>query len=127
MGPEVADGPNEAGEDGMKRAIATALVTATFLAAAKNREWQIGTVLRSQREIACSRPYDCVFQDFQIEGEKKIYAARELLKYRWSKEANVSVNERVKFALDPHERKLFLLDDEGKEHELEIISKELKR
>jgi hypothetical protein len=36
------------------------------------------------------------------------------------------VNGPVKFAVDAHERKLFVIDDDGKEHEMEITSKTLR-
>jgi hypothetical protein len=68
-----------------------------------------------------------VYQDFQFEGEKKVYAARERLTWCWSKEANLTVNGPVKFSVDKRERKLFVIDDKGKEHEMEIISKALRQ
>jgi len=40
-------------------------------------------------------------------------------------EADVAVNEKVKFAVD--KRKLYVLDDEGKDHEMEIVTRILKR
>lgn len=48
------------------------------------------------------------------------------VKWRWSKEANLTVNAPVKFAVDARERKLFVIDYDGKEHEMEIIKKALR-
>jgi hypothetical protein len=102
------------------------LMTTAILPGADKRDWRTGKVISSERQLICPRGTDCVFQDFQIEGEKKIYTAREALKWRWSKEANVTVNGPVKFAVDTHERKLFIVDDDGKEHEMQIIKKALR-
>jgi hypothetical protein len=107
--------------------VGLAVLLSVFAVAAEKREWQTGKVLSSERQLACPRGVDCVFQDFQIEGEKKIYTARERLKWRWSKEANVTVNGPVMFAVDAHERRLFIIDDDGKEHEMQIISKALRQ
>ena len=106
--------------------VALAVLFTASVPAADRRDWQMGKVLASERQVICPRGYDCVFQDFQFEGEKKIYTAREPLKYRWSKEANLTVNGPVKFAVDAHERKLFVIDDDGKEHAMEIIKKALR-
>jgi hypothetical protein len=40
------------------------------------------------------------YQTYTIEGEKKIYIAREHLLFPWSKAANVTVGEEVKFAIE---------------------------
>ena len=39
--------------------------------------------------------------------------------------ANLTVNAPVKFAIE--KRKLFVIDDDGKEHEMEIIKQVLKQ
>jgi hypothetical protein len=46
------------------------------------------------------------------------------LGWRWSKAANVTLNGRVRYAVE--KRKLYVMDDEGKEHEIEIIKKTLR-
>lgn len=58
-----------------------------------------------------------------IEGERYVYTAQERLPWPWKKAANVTVNGPVKYAID--KGRFFLLDDDGKEHELEITRKEL--
>ena len=107
--------------------VALMVMFSAFAVGAEKRDWQTGKVLSSERQLACPRGVDCVFQDFQIEGDKKTYTARERLKWRWSKEANVTVNGPVMFAVDAHERHLFIIDDDGKEHEMQIISKALRQ
>ena len=65
-----------------------------------------------------------VFETFLIEGETHAYLAQERLKWRWSKSANLTVNGPVKFAVE--KRKLFVMDEDGKEHEMEIVKKVLR-
>jgi hypothetical protein len=54
------------------------------------------------------------FQVYTIQDEKKTYVAREKLLFPWSKPANISVGEKVKFTVEKNT--LFLLDDDGKQH-----------
>jgi hypothetical protein len=127
-----------------------------LLAGQKQRNWQDGKVLDSQRsryfagtvgnsstngnvnvtgdsggyngtyhgqtsgsETAVYR----VFETFVIEGDKYVYLAQERLRWRWSKAANVTVNGPVKYAVE--KRKLYVMDEDGKEHEMDIIKKTL--
>jgi hypothetical protein len=60
-----------------------------------------------------------VSETFLIEGDKYVYMVREHLKWRWSKAASLTVNGPVKYAVE--RRKLFLMDEDGKEHEMEIV------
>ncbi len=53
----------------------------------------------------------------------RIYVAEERLR-RWSKATNLTVNAPVKFSIE--KRKLFAIDDEGKEHKMEIVKQVLK-
>jgi hypothetical protein len=46
------------------------------------------------------------------------------LRWKWSKPAILTVNGLVKFAVE--KRKFFVIDDEGKEHEMEIVKQVLK-
>jgi hypothetical protein len=117
--------------------------------AEKQRDWQSGTVLDSTRSRyfagtvgnsntnanAYNNGYSSntsasetavyrVYQNFVIEGDQYIYLAQEHLKWRWNKAADVTVNGKTKYAID--KRKLFLIDDEGKEHEMEIVKKTLR-
>jgi hypothetical protein len=117
--------------------------------AAKQRDWQDGKVLDSQRsryfagtigntsssgtvgdgtysgtsngtQTAVYR----IFETFVIEGEKYVYLAQERLRWRWSKAANVTVNGPIKYAVE--KRNLFVIDEDGKEHEMEIVKKTLR-
>jgi hypothetical protein len=65
-----------------------------------------------------------VYQTFAIEGDTRVYVAQERLRWKWSKAANLTVNAPVKFSVEKW--KLFVVDDDGKEHEMEIIKQVLK-
>lgn len=65
-----------------------------------------------------------VYETFLIEGDDHAYLAQERLRWRWSKPANLTVNGPVKFAVQG--RKLFVIDEDGKEHEMEILRKALR-
>jgi hypothetical protein len=58
------------------------------------------------------------YQIYTLRGTNKTYVAREQLLFPWSKPANVSVGEQVKYVVDKN--KLILLDDDGKEHKATI-------
>lgn len=64
------------------------------------------------------------YQVYTIEGDKKIYIAREHLLFPWSKPADVTVGESVKFAVE--KGKLYILDDSGKEHKASIVKVRMK-
>ena len=108
-------------------------------AAEKQRDWQTGTVLDSQRASYYRGTFDnantsvsgnqtstygtqtavyAVYENFMIEGTMYAYAAQERLRFKWNKAANLTVNAPVKFAVE--KRKLFVIDNDGKEHEMEI-------
>jgi hypothetical protein len=78
-----------------------------------------GTTYGSQRAVYR------VYETFVIEGDQYVYLAQERLKWRWSKPANVTVNGTVQYVVD--KRKLIVLDEDGKEHEMEIIKKTLRQ
>ena len=59
------------------------------------------------------------YQTYTIKGEQKTYQAREHLLFPWSKPANVTVVDVVKFAVD--KSKLYLLDEDGKEHKTTVV------
>lgn len=119
------------------------------LGAEKPRDWQTGKVLDTQRQryfagtvgdshssgtIGDGRYNGTsndrqtavyrVFENFVIEGDQYVYLAQERLRWRWSKAANVTVNGTVKYAIE--KRKLVLIDEDGKEHELEVVKKTLR-
>jgi len=137
--------------------LAAAAVLLSFVqssaGAEKQRDWQTGRVLDSQRsryfagtvgnantngtaqvngdygtyqghtnstQTAIYRTYET----FLIEGDTHAYLAQERLRWKWSKPANLTVNGPVKFAVE--KRKLFVIDEDGKEHEMEIIKKVLR-
>jgi hypothetical protein len=110
----------------MRILIAAVLLSLALCSAAEKRDWQAGTTLSSERQERICGNDTCVYQEFRFQGEKKVYTARETLRWRWSKEANVTVNAPVKFAVDAKERKLYVIDDGGKEHEMEVVSKALR-
>jgi hypothetical protein len=64
------------------------------------------------------------YETFLIEGDTYAYLAQEHLQEMSSKPANLTVNEPVKCAVD--KRKLFVIDQDGKEHEMEIVKKVLR-
>jgi len=137
----------------LRAAVLMALLPAMALSAEKARDWQTGKVLDTERsryfagtvgsgnttgtaqtngnygtyqgqtnttQTAVYR----VYQTFAIEGETHAYIAQERLRWKWSKSANLTVNAPVKFAVE--KRKLYVIDDDGKEHEMEIIKQVLK-
>jgi hypothetical protein len=65
-----------------------------------------------------------VYEIFVIEGDTYVYQAQEHIKWRWSKPANLTVNGPVRYAVE--KRKLFVIDDDGKQHDMEIIKRTLK-
>ncbi len=129
---------------------ALVLLIATFAAAEKSRNWQNGTVLDSNRSryfagtvgnantngnisdsggyygdtATSERAIYRVYQNFVIAGDQYVYLAQEHLKWRWSKPADLTVNGKVKYAVE--KRKFYVIDDEGKEHEMEIVKKTLR-
>jgi hypothetical protein len=134
-------------------------LTATFasenaVCGEKNRDWQTGKVLDSQRSryfagtvgnanmtgtAQATGNYGVyqgntsssqtavyrVYETFLIEGEKYAYLAQERLRWRWSKAANLTVNGPVKFTVE--KRNLFVIDEDGKEHEMKILKKILRQ
>jgi hypothetical protein len=70
------------------------------------------------------RPVYRVYDNLVVEGDDAVYFTSERLIWRWSKGVHVSVNETVKYYVEG--RKLHLLDDDGKEHSIEIIKTVLK-
>jgi len=135
----------------LSRCIAALLCLAFCLVAAeKQRDWQTGKVLDTNRQryfagtvgdsntngtvdSSCnihanssggSTAVYRVFETFVIEGDQYVYLAQERLRWRWSKAANVTVNGPVRYAVE--KRKLYVMDEDGKEHEMEIVKKTLR-
>jgi len=68
--------------------------------------------------------YD-TFQVYTIQGDTKTYIARERLLFPWSKPANVSVGEKVKYVVQKNT--LYLLDEDGKQHKAGISKVSMNR
>lgn len=132
----------------------TILTLQNAAAAEKLREWQTGKVLDSQRNryfagtvgnanttgtAQANGNYGTyqgntnssqtavyrVYETFFIEGDTYAYLAQERLHWKWSKPANLTINGPVKYAVE--KRKLFVIDEDGKEHEMEIEKKILRQ
>ena len=71
-----------------------------------------------------SVPVYRVYNNLVIEGTDAVYVTSEQLHWRWSKGAHVAVNGIVKYYVDG--RKLHVLDEDNKEHTIEII-KEVRK
>ena len=128
--------------------IPACFVAALYLMGADSpREWKSGTLVESEKQeirqgstensntqgtvnnknkkaeysetttTTTTDNYD-TFQVYTIQGDTKTYIARERLLFPWSKPANVTVGEKVKFSV--HKNTLYLLDDDGKQHKTGI-------
>ena len=126
---------------------AAALAAVSIVFAASTREWQSGTLMETEQQQVHSgtmkttntdgkaktrgnktdysanstshttEDYD-TYQIYTIKGPHKTYVARERLLFPWSKPANVTVGEAVKFAVEKN--KIYLLDEDGKEHKASV-------
>lgn len=135
-------------------AVAVSLVLAPVLSAGEeDRVWQMGKVLDTDvnREYAgtigdvstqgearasgnratyeeksdtSETPVYRTYNTVIIEGATHGYVARQRKRFGWSKLANLTVNGPVKFTIE--KRNLYLIDDDGKEHKLEIVKQVLK-
>lgn len=105
--------------------------------AGKARDWQTGTVLDPHHSPyftastndppyggAADVPLMKVYEPFLIEGETTAYFGREGLRWQWKKPANLKLGGPVKFAVAG--RKMFVIDDNGKEHRM-AITKQIPR
>jgi hypothetical protein len=63
------------------------------------------------------------YEVYTIQGPEKTYIAREKLMFPWSKPAKVTVGDEVKYAIDG--RKLYILDEDGKEHKASVVKASL--
>lgn len=70
-----------------------------------------------------TQDYD-TFQIYTVEGNSKVYTAKEQLLFPWSKPANITVGEKVKYVVDKN--KMYLLDDDGKEHKAKLTKVKMK-
>jgi hypothetical protein len=107
------------------RVLPTLLIAASFtccviVQAEKNQVWQTGTLLDEERQNIS----DSVYENYEIDAGSMVYSSRELLKWRWNHEANLTVNGTVRFSVN--KKKLYIIDADGKIHETEIMKKTLK-
>ena len=123
------------------------LLVSHAFAATASRDWQTGTLLETEQQkvpsgttynsntdgtakpsgdktkysqnttTTASQDYD-TFQLYTIQGGGKIYTASERLLFPWSKPANISVGEKVKYVVEKN--KMYILDDDGKEHKATV-------
>ena len=59
------------------------------------------------------------YQVFTIQTPTKTYVVREKLNFPWSKPANISLGEEVKFTIQGN--KMTILDDDQKQHKASIV------
>jgi len=88
-------------------------------AKAKNK----GKTDYSQTTTATTTDEVDTYEVYTIQAHDKTYIAREKLLFPWSKPANVTVGDQVKFAVEG--RKLYILDEDGKEHKASIVKTSL--
>lgn len=68
--------------------------------------------------------YD-TYQLYTVDAGSKIYTASEQLLFPWSKPANVTVGEKMKFAVEKNT--IYILDDDGKQHKARIKKVQMKQ
>jgi hypothetical protein len=115
----------------------------------KQRQWQTGKVLDTNRErtyagsvgnssdtattsgdttygnaSGSSTAVYHVYETYRIEAGDYIYECQEHIKWRWSKPAQLTVNGPVEFATEKD--RLYIKGEDGKEHETKIVKKILK-
>jgi hypothetical protein len=59
------------------------------------------------------------YQVFTIQTPTRTYVVREKLNFPWSKPANISLGEEVKFTIQGN--KMTILDDDQKQHKASIV------
>ncbi|MFB3779044.1 MAG: hypothetical protein ACE141_15610 [Bryobacteraceae bacterium] len=134
----------------MRKMITLMLLASTLATCAagaeKRREWKTGKVLDSQSssyfagtssstttygkgtysegtETTQQANY-AVYQVYTIEVGDLIYVAEQRLRWRWSKPADLTINDPVQLAVEKD--KIFILDEKGKEHEARITKRTRK-
>jgi hypothetical protein len=63
------------------------------------------------------------YQVFTIETHTRTYVVREKLNFPWSKPANITLGEEVKFMVSGN--KMTILDDDQKQHKASIVKSSL--
>ncbi len=119
----------------LRSLVLTLYLASAMLAANKDRVWQTGMLLNMSEsstlrgftnsgENGTSTAINRVDEVYTIDSGDVIYVSTEKLKWRWSKPADLIVNKPVKFVVDG--KKLFVLDENGKEHETKIQKRTAK-
>jgi hypothetical protein len=115
----------------------------------KERKWQTGTFLDTNRERTYAGTVDNasgtattsgdttygnasggstaayrVYEMYKIDAGDYIYECQEDIRWRWSKPAMLTVNGPVHFAIEKD--RLYIKSEDGSEHETKIIKKILK-
>lgn len=100
-------------------------------AAQHEREWQTGALLDTQGSrvylgtFGGSTVHYGINEVEVIDVGKCVYYVGRVLKWRWNKTANLTVNAPVQFAIQG--QTMYLLDESGRQHKTLIIKKVLKR
>lgn len=93
--------------------------TTTYNTDGQAKDKKNGKTDYSQNTTATTTDNIDTYEVYTIQGADKTYVAREKLLFPWSKPANVTVGADVKYAIDG--RKLYILDDDQKEHKASIV------
>jgi hypothetical protein len=73
----------------------------------------------SQNSTAHTTENTDTYQVYTIETPTRTYIAREKLNFPWSKPANITLGEEVKFTVQGN--RLTILDDDQKQHKATIV------
>src|SRR5690348_16998437 len=113
-------------------AILTLLLSVLALAASdKKREWQEGKLIEVSNEPytygsvvnGTGGIHQGEYITYRIDDGRYIYTAKHSHR-RHDKGLSVTVNDKIKFAIE--KEKVYILDEDGKEHELKFVKKTLK-
>jgi len=118
--------------------LAVLLLTSTLALAA---EWQTGKLTDSEKQeihTGSTTTYNTdknkdgskngsahttddtdTYQVFTIQTQAKTYVVREKLNFPWSKPANITVGEDVKFSVEGN--KVIILDNDQKQHKTSVV------
>lgn len=99
--------------------------TTTYTTDGQAKDKGNGKTDYSQNTTATTSDNIDTYEVYTIQGADKTYVAREKLLFPWSKPANVTVGAAVKYAIDG--RRLYILDDDQKEHKASIVKTSLNQ
>ncbi|MBM3740350.1 MAG: hypothetical protein FJW39_31735 [Acidobacteria bacterium] len=118
--------------------IIVAVVASLALVAQSRRDWQQGicrdvttdskvvslysSATASGNTVTGSTvPISIVHAYYVVEADDMIYIGAQRLRWRWSKPIDFTINRPIRFAVE--KRDLYLLDEQGKEHKIELIKR----